>query len=145
MEKVKFAEKKNRSNEDDVFTVRAVIQLGDRLLLHSFLEQYGTYITLGGHVHKGEALWDALKRELKEEGGITLKGEPRDADFIFLNNHYYVISPKEIEMGGTRTHTDGGKLALVSREDMLKANEMSAGVPIIHADNEALDRLLKHN
>ena len=27
MEKVKFAEKKNRSNEDDVFTVRAVIQL----------------------------------------------------------------------------------------------------------------------
>ena len=143
MEKVKFAEKTNRSKSDDLFTARAVIQLNGRLLVHSHLEKFGTYITLGGHVHKGESLWEGLCRELQEEAGITVTGKERDPDFVYMRNHYYVLSPKEIEMGGERTHTDGGKLALVTWDEMLQANEKSIAVPIIHSDYEALTRLLK--
>jgi ADP-ribose pyrophosphatase YjhB (NUDIX family) len=65
--------------------VRAVVLDGTRVCLvkHSYVT--GWHLP-GGGVEVGETLRDALRRELAEEGGIEISGEPA-LHGIFLNSH----------------------------------------------------------
>jgi 8-oxo-dGTP pyrophosphatase MutT (NUDIX family) len=71
--------------------VRAVVLDGDNrvfLVKHSYVS--GWYLP-GGGVEVGESLRDALRRELVEEGGIELSGEPV-LHGLFFNDH---VSPRD--------------------------------------------------
>lgn len=129
-----------RKSEDDIITVRAIIRLDNRLLVHYF-PKFKTYLTLGGHIHKDEDLWEGLLRELKEESGLILKAKPRDPDYVIFNNHYYIIEPDDIDYVVDATDPDNGTSALVTPEEFRTANELSMNVPIIYSDYLALKQL----
>ncbi len=63
--------------------VKAIIknQNGDYLLLRRSLEKYpeigDKWDIVGGRINPGETLFDNLQREIREEIGLELKGDPK--------------------------------------------------------------------
>lgn len=70
---------------------------GKYLLLHRSLEKYpevkGRWDIVGGRIDPGTALLDNLQREIKEETGLALKGEPKlvAAQDILRNPERHVV------------------------------------------------------
>lgn len=51
----------------------------------------GKWIGIGGHLEKGETKEEALKREIKEETGLTLLDYKHRGNIIFKNEEYEEI------------------------------------------------------
>lgn len=70
---------------------------GRYLMLHRSLEKYpdikGRWDIVGGRIHPGSPLMENLQREVKEETGLELAGEPRliAAQDILRNPERHVV------------------------------------------------------
>ena len=71
-----------------VTSVRALLTRGaEFMVVH---DPGGEHIVPGGHIDEGEGLLDALKRELLEETGWSVRGDPALIGLF----HYHIHSPK---------------------------------------------------
>ena len=70
--------------------VRAILRKGDAVL--AFDEPEGTHILPGGRLEVGESPTDGLRRELREECGCAIMGEPRLVGFLHL--HHVTARPE---------------------------------------------------
>ena len=71
-----------------VTSVRAVLMRGSQVMV--MRDPDGEHIVPGGRLDDGEGLLEALRRELLEETGWTVRGEP----LLIGMFHYHILSPK---------------------------------------------------
>ncbi len=71
-----------------VTSVRALLTRGPEIMV--MRDPGGEHIVPGGRIDEGEGLLEALKRELLEETGWTVRGEPALIGLF----HYHIHSPK---------------------------------------------------
>ncbi|MDE0630907.1 MAG: NUDIX domain-containing protein [Caldilineaceae bacterium] len=71
-----------------VTSVRAILTRGPQVMV--MRDPDGEHIVPGGRLDDGEGLLEALRRELLEETGWTVRGEP---ELIGLF-HYHILSPR---------------------------------------------------
>lgn len=71
-----------------VTSVRALLTRDSQIMV--VRDPGGEHIVPGGRVDDGEGLLDTLKRELLEETGWSIRGEPT----LFAMFHYHIHSPK---------------------------------------------------
>lgn len=76
---------------DLVSGVRAILRRGDAVL--AFDEPEGTHILPGGRIEAGESPVAALHRELREECGCAVLGEPALIGFLRLHH----VTPRQEE------------------------------------------------
>ena len=74
-----------------VTSVRALVTRGTDLMV--LQDPDGEHIVPGGRIDEGEGLLEALKRELLEETGWTVGGEPALIGLF----HYHIHSPKPVD------------------------------------------------
>ena len=105
-------------------TSRGIIVFDNNTLMVQYFPEYGTYITLGGHVKEGESLWDGLVRELKEESGLIVTAKPRKPDFKYQNNYYFILNNDDLDpnTGEIPTQTDGGEVEIIDIEEFFTTN-----------------------
>jgi ADP-ribose pyrophosphatase YjhB (NUDIX family) len=73
---------------DLITSVRALLTRGQEIVV--MRDPGGEHIVPGGRIDDGEALLEALRRELLEETGWTVRGEPAPIGLF----HYHIHSPK---------------------------------------------------
>lgn len=98
--------------ENVVFTNMCLIYKEDKILVQERTKSDWPGITLpGGHVEKGENFFEAVKREILEETGLTLKsaklcaveeytpisGEDRHIIFLYKSNDFSGVVREHIE------------------------------------------------
>ncbi len=71
-----------------VTSVRAILTRGPQIMV--MRDPDGEHIVPGGRLDDGEGLLEALRRELLEETGWTVRGEPERIGLF----HYHIHSPK---------------------------------------------------
>ena len=71
-----------------VTSVRAILTRGAEMMV--VRDPGGEHIVPGGRVEDGEGLLDALKRELLEETGWSVRGDPARIGMF----HFHILSPK---------------------------------------------------
>ena len=76
---------------DLITSVRALLSRGPEIMV--MRDPGGEHIVPGGRVEDGEGLLDALKRELLEETGWTVRGEPALVGLF----HYHIHSSKPLD------------------------------------------------
>ena len=76
---------------DLVTSVRALLTRGPNIMV--MRDPGGEHIVPGGRIDEGEGLLEALKRELLEETGWTVGGEPTLIGLF----HYHIHSPKPVD------------------------------------------------
>ena len=76
---------------DLVTSVRALLTRGPNIMV--VRDPGGEHIVPGGRIDEGEGLLETLRRELLEETGWTVGGEPAPIGLF----HYHIHSPKPVD------------------------------------------------
>ena len=106
-------------------TVLCLIQDGKRILLQNRVkEDWKGYTFPGGHVESDESFVDAVKREMKEETGLTILN-PRLVgikQFPIEKGRYIVLLFKATEFSGTVVSSEEGEMDWINLEDIPNVN-----------------------
>lgn len=81
----------------------------------------GKWIGVGGHVEQGETPLEAVKREVKEETGLTLKSAIYRAIINFVNDDYVEIIYQytSSDFTGEVIDCDEGELHWINKSEVL--------------------------
>lgn len=84
----------------------------------------GKWIGIGGHVESGETIFDAAKREVLEETGLSIENPKYRAKLLFINNDYSEIMHlfTAEEFAGELIDCDEGTLSWVPIENLDSLN-----------------------
>ena len=100
----------------------------------------GKYIGIGGHLEPGESKESALKREVKEETGLTLLSYQYRGKILFVNDDFqeimYLYTADKFE--GELIQCDEGELKWIDIDEALK-------VPHWEGDEYFLKKLLENS
>ncbi len=116
------SEKDNRL-ETAEFTTMCLLTDGDKVLLQNRTKDtWAGYAMPGGHVEKGESIVEAVKREVKEETGLTILDPVLVGvkQFPIENGRYIVFLFKATKFTGTLTSSEEGHMEWFRREDLSK-------------------------
>ena len=107
--------------ENVELTVLCLIQDGDWILLQNRVKRdWQGYTLPGGHVEPGESFVDAVKREMKEETGLTVL-DPRLVgvkQFPLDNGRYVVLLFKVTRWSGDLISSDEGQMEWIGYNDL---------------------------
>lgn len=114
--------------ENVELTVLGLICKGEYILLQNRIKKdWRGYTLPGGHVEKGEAIVDAIVREMKEETGLTIH-HPRLCgikQFPIDGGRYLVFLFKCHEFTGELCSSDEGSVEWIHRQDLKKRNTVA--------------------
>ncbi len=110
------------SNETIILAVLCLVYHEDKILLQNRVAHNWPGVTFpGGHVEQGESFVEAIKREIKEETGLSIKN-PRICGVKQFraepNERYVVILFKTNEFSGQLSSSEEGKMCWVKRADI---------------------------
>ena len=104
--------------ENAELTVLCLVTDGDRVLLQNRIkDDWRGYALPGGHVEPGESFVDAVKREMREETGLTIRN-PRLVgvkQFPIAGGRYVVFLFRADEYTGALVSSDEGRMEWVER------------------------------
>ncbi len=104
--------------ENAELTVLCLVTDGDRVLLQNRIkDDWRGYALPGGHVEPGESFVDAVKREMREETGLTIRN-PRLVgvkQFPIEGGRYVVFLFRANEYTGSLVSSDEGRMEWVER------------------------------
>ena len=107
-----------RRTENAELTVLCLVTDGDRVLLQNRIkDDWRGYALPGGHVEPGESFVDAVKREMREETGLTIQN-PRLVgvkQFPIEGGRYVVFLFRADEYAGALVSSDEGRMEWVER------------------------------
>ncbi len=111
--------------ENVELTVACLIHRNDEYLLQNHIKGSWTGFTFpGGHVEKDESIVEAVKREIREETGLTLL-HPRLCgvkQFPIENGRYLVFLFESEEFEGELKSSEEGPMYWVKKEDLSSLN-----------------------
>ena len=109
-------------------TLLCLVRKGNELLLQDRVkDDWRGFALPGGHVEPGESIVEAVKREMKEETGLTIL-EPKLCGvkhFSIENGRYLVFLFCVEEFSGELRSSDEGKMHWVCKEDLPKINAVA--------------------
>jgi 8-oxo-dGTP diphosphatase len=111
--------------ENVELTVLCLIYRGNKILLQDrFKNDWKGYTLPGGHVEKDESFINAVKREMREETGLTIKNPILCGikQFPIDNGRYLVFLYKTNDFEGDLTSSEEGEMVWVDRDDLCKYN-----------------------
>ena len=113
-------------SENAELTVLCLIQDGEKILLQNRLkEDWKGYTLPGGHVEVGESFVDAVKREMKEETGLTIH-DPKLVGIKqfpmkngnYSDGRYLVLLFKATEFTGEVVSSEEGQMEWVGYDQL---------------------------
>jgi 8-oxo-dGTP diphosphatase len=114
-----------RRTEEAEITVLCLIYRGDEVLLQNRVkEDWKGYTLPGGHVEPGESFIEAVKREMKEETGLTIRQPSLCGikQFPIENGRYLVFLYKTDEFEGELVPSEEGDVEWVRRSELSRCN-----------------------
>lgn len=121
-----FFDKITKDPQDDrsekvELTVLCLIENGNEILLQNRIKKdWEGYTLPGGHVERGESFVDAVKREVKEETGLSIK-KPKLVgvkQFPIKNGRYVVFLFKTNKFSGNLASSSEGKMEWVKYSNL---------------------------
>lgn len=106
-------------------TVLCLIHKGDQVLLQNRVKaDWRGYTLPGGHIEPGESIVEAVKREMKEETGLTiLNPELRGVkQFPIEGGRYLVFLFRADEFEGELVSSAEGQMEWIKRKDLAGIN-----------------------
>ena len=114
----KASVKNMRRTENAELTVLCLVADGDRILLQNRTKSdWRGYALPGGHVEPGESFVDAVKREMREETGLTIRN-PRLVgvkQFPIEGGRYVVFLFRAEKFSGTLVSSGEGRMEWIER------------------------------
>ncbi|MBQ9459957.1 MAG: 8-oxo-dGTP diphosphatase [Oscillospiraceae bacterium] len=111
--------------ENVELTVLCLLEENGRILLQNRVKNdWRGFALPGGHVEPGESFVDAVKREMREETGLSVI-RPRLAgikQFPIENGRYVVLLFKAEQYEGTLQSSDEGQMEWVSYDSLSEIN-----------------------
>jgi hypothetical protein len=88
-----------QKNKDTNYVAKIVLFVGNKIFfLISDMKSFKGNLDLpGGYIHRGEGLIDGLKREVKEETGLSLKNPIKLSHEDNITYYYGNLSPEKIK------------------------------------------------
>lgn len=111
--------------ENVELTVLCLVYNQEEYLLQNRVKQdWKGYTLPGGHVEAGESIVDAVKREIKEETGLTILNPKLCGikQFPIEKGRYLVFLFKTDQFEGTLVSSIEGKMSWIKKEDIAKVN-----------------------
>lgn len=82
------------------------------------------WIGVGGHIEKGESKEEALKREVKEETGLTINSYKYRGELLFVNDDFeeimYLYTSNDFS--GELIECDEGELRYINKSEIMNLN-----------------------
>jgi nucleoside triphosphatase len=122
--------------------VSAIVKKDDQFLFGKKPKDIGPYPNtwhlLGGGVNSGESILDAIKREVSEESGITIKNiksisfdEDYEPNKHGVETHYiFLVFQAEYESGELKPKDDINELRWIDRSELPKLNLNRASIKL---------------
>lgn len=114
--------------ENVELAVLCLIHQGERLLLQNRRKKDWDGWTLpGGHIEKGEAIVDAVVREMQEETGLTIHSPKLCGikQFPIENGRYLVFLFRTESFSGEVRSSDEGEMRWISRSELSDFNTVN--------------------
>lgn len=106
-----------------ILTNMCMICNGDKILVQDKINSSYTGVTFpGGHVENGEALADAMIREVFEETGLTIRNPLLCGVYNWIcenGDRYFVFLYKTTEFSGVLRSSDEGRVRWISKDTFL--------------------------